>query len=74
MGYNMKIYFFTMIQMHFRTEERIARVTGVVSADTEEAAKVKAWELAGSDYRFRVEVEEIDVEKGYYLVVYKSEI
>lgn len=60
--------------MSSRTGENIAKITGVVSADSEERALEKAWELAGSDTAFGFIVEEIDLEKGYKHTVYKASI
>ncbi len=70
----MKAYFFTMSISHFRTLERIGKVVGVVLASSEEEAIAKAWDIAGSDACCSLQVQEIDMAKGFSYVVYKSEI
>lgn len=70
----MKTYFFTMTMCHYRTFEHVGKMTGVVQAESEEAAYQKAWELAGSDTNCDLKVYEIDLEQGFRFAVYKSEI
>ena len=62
-----KLYFFIMTESQPRIFYPIAKVTGVVAANTEEEAEEKAWKFAGNDYRHHTEVQEINPS-------YKSEI
>ena len=70
----MKPYYFTMTVCHHRTMEHLAVNTGIVQAESEEEARQKAWNLAGSDTCCGLQVQEIDPAKGFSYIVYKSEI
>ena len=70
----MKTYFFIMTMCHYRTFDHIGKITGVVQAESEEEAIAKAWDLAGNDACCSLQVQEMDLAKGFSYVVYKSEI
>lgn len=63
-----------MQEVHHRTFDPIAKIVGVVVAESEEEAMTKAWELAGNDVRHGLTVQEIDPAEGFSFAVYKSQI
>ncbi len=70
----MKPYYFTMTVCHHRTMEHLAVNTGIVQAESEEEARQRAWDLAGSNLCCGLKIFEVDLDKGFTYTIYKCGI